>query len=868
MKYGFLLKMLLCVSILSIFNFQFSILQAQQGTIKGRVVDARSGENIEYATVALLSVKDSAIKGGTVTEANGTFSLKAPYGQYLMRITFVGYEPQYYKNRVTLSAEHPTANLGKMAINPQSTMMEAVEVVAERSMMEYQLDKRVVNVDKNIVAGGGTATDVLEQVPSVAIDNDGNVTLRGSTNVKVLVNGRPSELLASDLATLLEQIPASTVENVEVITNPSAKYDPEGMSGIINIKLKDKTTGALGLNGVVNVNIGTPLPFFVPDSLAAMNALGKFIPTTMGNISLNYTTEKYNLFLNADAGLRQRGNRSVSDIEYISAAGNPISHNKIEQYGLNPNLMGSMKVGGEYFFDDKNSLLLSYQLRGGNRQRNSNSFATDMLYNNTMNYKQTSTSDNNTTNHSFNMLYTRKFDRKDEELTIDATFSTRQVYGKGSQEQTFANAAANFDNYYLRKSITENHHQALNVKTNWLRPLDTFFGKEGWRLETGYEGRMDWPDQKADYYRNEFAAAGSSYTDTGYYDSLSSTHFNYRQHVHAIYATLGGNITDALSLQGGLRGEYAYIYGVDLNHPGTDTINKTYWKLYPTVHLSYKINDLQSAQISYSRRVRRPHFWDLNPYVDIREDNQMSFGNPNLDPEYTNAFELSYNLGFNKVNIFTSLYYRQTNNMITHYGFTWCVDSVARYAWWEIYNPLYDGYRASTRLNLSTGYNYGMEFIVDWQIFQWWKINVSLNLYQSYIEGDTLLNNQSSSSFQASGKFSSFMTLPKDWTVQLSGQYWAPWLDLQTQMDPSYWVDLAVKKDVFDKRGTINLRVSDVLCTGGWGHTTNSETFNRVVKAKRLSPVITLGFSWKINNGLKQKQQQQEEEGADDSTVY
>ncbi|MBP5527029.1 MAG: TonB-dependent receptor [Bacteroidales bacterium] len=847
-----------------IFIFHFSFFNsavAQQGTVRGRVVDARTGENIEYATVALLNPKDSTLKGGTVTESNGSFRIEAPYGRYLLRITFVGYEPQYYKSSVTLSAEHSSVNLGKVAINPQATLMEAVEVVAERSMVEYQLDKRVVNVDKNIVAGGGTASDVLEQVPSVAIDNDGNVTLRGSSNVKVLVNGRPSELLASDLATLLEQIPASTVENVEVITNPSAKYDPEGMSGIINIKLKDRTAGALGLNGVVNVNVGAPLPFMVPDSLPS------FIPTAMGNISLNYTTEKYNLFFNADAGLRQRGNKSESDIEYLTG-GAPVSHNTIEQYGLNPNRMGSVKVGGEYYFNDKNSLLLSYQLRGGNRQRNSNSYATDLLYHDSLDYLQTATSDNNNINHSFNLLYTRKFDRKDEELTFDATFSTREVHGEGLQEQTYADALANYDHYYRRRSITENHHQALNLKLNWLRPLDSFFGKEGWRLETGYEGRMDWPDQCADYYRTIYNNTGGSYTYYGYYDSLSSTHFNYRQQVHAIYATLGGNLTDALSLQAGLRGEYASIYGRDLYHPQTAAIDKPYWQLYPTVHMSYKITDLQSAQVSYSRRVHRPHFWDLNPFIDIREDNQMSFGNPNLDPEYTNAFELSYNLGIKKVNLFTSLYYRQTNNMITHYGFTWCADSVARYAWWEPYNPEYDGYRASTRLNLSTGYNYGMEFIFDWQIFQWWKININVNLYKSHIEGTELLHNQSTSSFQASGKFSSFMMLPDDWTIQLSGQYWAPWLDLQTKMDPGYWVDLAVKKDVFQKRGTINLRVSDVFCTGGWGHTTYSQTFNRVVKAKRLSPVVTLGFSWKINNGLKQRPQQQEEEGGDESTIY
>ncbi len=830
---------------------------AQQGTVRGRVVDARTGENIEYATVALLSTKDSSLKGGTVTESNGAFRLEAPYGRYLLRITFVGYEPQYYKSAVNLTAEHPTVNLGKVSINPQATLMEAVEVVAERSMVEYQLDKRVVNVDKNIVAGGGTATDVLEQVPSVAIDNDGNVTLRGSSNVKVLVNGRPSELLASDLSTLLEQIPASTVENVEVITNPSAKYDPEGMSGIINIKLKDRTAGALGLNGVVNVNVGAPLPFMVPDSLPS------FIPTAMGNISLNYTTERYNIFFNADAGLRQRGNTAHSDIEYLDNTQTPITHNSIDQYSLNPNRMGSIKIGGEYYFNDKNSLLLSYQLRGGNRERNSNIYATDLLFNDSLRYHQTSGSNNTNTNHSFNLLYTRKFDRKDEELTFDATFSTRQVQGEGTQEQIYADMAANYDHYYRRRSVTENHHQALNLKLNYLRPFDN-----GWRLETGYEGRMDWPDQRADYYRTVFNNTGGAYDYYGYYDSLSSTHFNYRQHVHAVYATFGGNLTEELSLQAGLRGEYASIYGIDLYHPGTDTIDKPYLQLYPTLHLSYKITDMQSAQLSYSRRVRRPHMWDLNPYMDIREDNQMNFGNPNLDPEYTNAFELSYNLGIKKVNIFTSLYYRQTNNMITHYGFTWCADSVARYAWWEPYNSQYDGYRASTSLNLSTGYNYGMEFIFDWQIFTWWKVNISVNLYQSYIEGTELLHNQSASSFQASGKFSSYMTLPNDWTLQLSGQYWAPWLDLQTQMEPSYWADLAVKKDVFQKRGTINLRISDVFCTGGWGHTTYSQTFNRVMKGRRLSPVVTVGFSWKINNGLKQRPQQSEEEGGDESTIY
>lgn len=823
-----------------------------QGGVRGRVVDKRTGENIEYANVALLRASDSSLVNGTVSESNGTFALTAPYGRYILRITFMGYDAYYHPDPLTLGDRHRDVNVGKVQLKASGTLMETVEITAERSMVEYQLDKRVVNVDKNIVSSGGTATDVLEQVPSVAVDNDGNVTLRGSTNVKVLVNGRPSELLSSDLASLLEQIPASTVENVEVITNPSAKYDPEGMSGIINIKLKDRTTGALGLNGVANVNFGAPLPFNIPSEM------DQFIPTLMGNVSLNYTTEKYNLFLNADLGRRARGHYGTTDIER-RRNGAAWSHDLIDEYSVNPSYMGSVKVGGEYFFDDHNSLLLSYQLRGGNRQRNNDIFAHDVLFNDSMRYDQTTHSDNRNLNHSFNLLYTKKFDRKDEELTLDATFSTRQVKGDGEQEQSYFGPAL-WDNYYLRKSETENHHQSVNLKLNWLRPFDN-----GWRLETGYEGRMDWPDQDAVYYRTVYDPLHSLYE---YYDSLSSTHFRYNQQVHAAYATLGGKLTENLSLQAGLRGEYASTYGEDINHPATKPVDKTYWQLYPTVHLSYQITELQGLQLSYSRRVRRPHMWDLNPYMEVREGQQLNFGNPNLDPEYTNAFELSYNLGIGKWNLFTSAYFRQTNNMMTRYGYVWDSVTAAYYSWWEPYSSEYDGYWASTWQNLASGYNYGLEFIVDWQIFQWWKVNVSFNLYNNRIEGTALLDNQDKESFQASGKFTSFMTLPRDWTLQLSGQYWAPWLDLQTEMEANYWIDLAVKKDVLQKRGTVSLRVSDVLCTGGWGHTTDNEQLYRVAKNHRLSPTVTLGFSYKINNGLRQKPQQMEEEGGDESTIY
>ena len=845
---------LLIVALLTLYGSIFAQ-NKNKGTITGSVFDSKSGEAIEFASVALLHPNDSSMVTGDVTAANGSFSISASHGTYLMRISFMGYNTYYHSSPITLSAKSPTIALGKIQIVPAATLMEEVTITAERSMVEYQLDKRVINVDKNIVTGGGTATDVLENVPSVAIDNDGNVTLRGSSNVTVLINGRPYELMGSDLETLLEQIPASTVENIEVITNPSAKYDPEGMSGIINIKLKEKTAGALGLNGIANLNVGAPLPFMVPDGLPSL------IPTGMASLNLNYTTEKYNLFFNMDGGVRSRANKATNDIER-SNNGTTYSKEHLVQLGQNQHYMMSGKIGGEYYFNPQTSLLLSYQLRYGNHQRTSEIESEDRFnLNDSLSYDQTDTNTNLHLNHTFTLSFVKKFERPEQQLNIDVSYSTRTGSGDGRQEQDYTLFPnAKWENYYLRETETENENQHANIQVNYVHP----FG-EKLRLETGYEGRISSSDQDYQYFMTTYDALPPHLLNKHILDNQSSTHYVYDRQIHAVYATLGAKLFEKLSAQAGLRGEYSSVEGNDENHPATEKVSKEYWQLYPTLHLSYEINKDQSLQVSYSRRVRRPRMWDLNPYLNIREGQELSFGNPGLDPEFTNAYEISYNLGINKVNIFTSAYFRQTNNRMTRYGFVWDAASAAYYSPWIAYNSEYDGYWTSTWQNLSKEMNYGLEFIVDYQILQWWKVNVSVNLFQSYIEGSDLLGGDDKSAFRTSGKFSSFMNLPKGWTVQLSGQYRAPFMDLQSEMLASYWADLAVKKDVLQKRGTINLRVGDVFHTGGFGHTTETEQLYRKFRSRRISPTITLGFSYKINNGLQKKRKAEEAEDDDGS---
>lgn len=798
--------------------------------ITGKIIDGKTGGAVEYATVSVLKASDSSLANGSITASNGSFSVNnLAAGNYLVRVSFIGYKTLTHPSVVTLSAAKPSVDLGKIKISQSAVTLEAAVVRSERSMVDYQLDKRVVNVDKNIVTGGGTATDVLENVPSVSIDNDGNVSLRGSTNVSVLINGRPYELMGNDLETLLEQIPASTVENVEVITNPSAKYDPEGMSGIINLKLKEKTAGNLGLNGIANLNLGSPLP--------------QFAPTAMGSLNLNYTTEKYNVFFTADGGMRSRAGKSTTYIRRYNGSGAQYSEDSLYNENMNSNIMGNVKIGGEYFFDDKNSLLVSYQFRDANRRRRSSVEDIDLFNANKYDYTQTDTNDNKHRNHTVNLCYTRKFDNKDQLLTFDVTYNHRKGDANGLQEQLYDLDASNLERYYLREAITDNENNNGNIKLDYTHPIN-----DKLRLETGYEGRIMQADQNYTYYLSQYDNTSNLSKEL---DDRSSTHFVYTQQIHAAYATLAWKATQKLSTLLGLRGEYSEIGGEDKNHQATTPVDKTYWLLYPTLHLSYAINDLQSIQLSYSRRVRRPHMHVLNPYMDVREGNELSFGNPSVDPELTNSIEVSYNFGIKSLNVFTSAYFRQTNNMMTRYGFVWDSETSGHYASWLPYNSEYDGYWASTWQNLSKGVNYGLELILDYQIAKWWKVNLSVNLFESRIEGTELLDNQDKEAFRASGKFSSYMMLPKDWTIQLSGQYNAPFMDLQTDMLATYWADLAVKKDILQKRATINLRVGDVFCTGGFGHTTDNEQLYRQMRMKRLSPTVTVGFSYKINNGLK-----------------
>ncbi|MFA7082787.1 MAG: outer membrane beta-barrel family protein, partial [Bacteroidales bacterium] len=722
-------------------------------------------------------------------------------------------------------------------------------------MMEYQLDKRVINVDKNIVSAGGNATDVLENVPSVSVDQDGNVSLRGSGNVTVLVDGRPSELLGSDLQTVLEQIPSSTIESVEVITNPSAKYNPEGMSGIINIVLKEK--GNRGFNGSIAASSGVGVNTNLEDG-------SKFLfPQGSLSAALNYSTKKYAVFLNGDIRYFETSSNGMTD-KTLDNSG--ITTHQ-DRYSTGNRLGRGFKIGGDWYINKKNTLSLSYNLRKGGTPPKSESierlFSSDINNpldtSNANNYFGLETSNRNMFFQNFTLNYEKKFNKKDQILTLDANWNIGEFSNNKTQIRSFEEGS--LESFYLRNLSKSNNDRAF-VTLNYVHPFS-----ETLKLETGYNLNYVNTNANFDYYtgRNEDRDNSMSYV------------FNYKETIHAIFGTLGYSFNKKLSAQLGLRLEQVYRDGSKtqndtiLSFP-KDPDTKNYFSAYPTLHISYNFTDSQSGQISYSRRIRRPNHWSLAPYVDINNPEYIRFGNPDILPEYTDAFEIGYSKIFQKTTIFTSLYYRITNNSMTNFSFLWNEANADKYGFgwvWDIAGQEYaDGRIATTSMNLAKSSNYGMEVIIDQKITKWWKANLSANLYGNYEDGREF-GGYLVETLNWDAKLNTTLTLPKNWVVQISGQYVPKRENIQGYSDPMYWFDMSVKKDILNKKGSIGLRFSDIFNTRERSSQTITTNFEQFSVNHRTSQYVVLSFNYRFGvvnkeQAMKERKRQQQNAGADD----
>lgn len=743
--------------LLSCLGFSQVSAQSQTHKITGRITDAQN-KPVEYATVTLMR-NDSAVVNGDLTTESGEFSIDTKTaGEYMLRITGISLQTKYVTG-IKLNETDAEKNIGGIKTISTAKQLKGIELTGEKNAMEMSIDKKVFNVDKNLNAAGGSATDVMQNIPSVSVDIDGGVSLRGKESI-ILIDGKPATLFGGDVASALQSLPASSIQSVEVITNPSAKYDAQGSAGIINIITKrDKK---FGLNGSVSAGIGTRNKY-------------------NGSLNLNLKNNKWNVFLNSNAKSNPNYQRTSnertntgSDAYYTSYDDN---NRKFTGY--------FNTIGAEYTINNKNTITLTQNINrmiwGGDGLSNYKVYKTSSQIDSTQ--RRSSYSVGGPLSSSTTLDYKHKFAKEKQELSGNITYAHTDFKRKQKYETDILNG----DGSPRRKTIYQDApgsgvNSSLNGQADYTMPLS----KTG-KLDAGWKTQMFW-----------FLSENNPTVDSGNgirVDSVLLNNYKYTQQTHAAYVNFGGQI-HGWGYQAGLRYEYAYYEGT-INTMLKNTYNTQFNNLFPSAYLSYKLPHDQSMFLSYTRRTNRPNFRNLMPYVDLSNPQDTNTGNPNLKPEFINNLELNYSRSFKKGhNITASLYYQYTEGMI------------------ERYRRFYaDGTSFTQPQNLNTGITYGFELINKLQVLPMWDFTVSFNFFQNEVLGaniDPLLNN---SGFSWFGKFNTNVKLPAGFSFQMNGNYEAPKVAAQGTLQEVYWIDAAVKKNLLKNKATITVNVSDIFNT-------------------------------------------------------
>lgn len=778
--------------------------------VYGTVIDKKTRAPIEYANIVVLRTKDSTMINGTISDKKGKFRVeKLPYGQLYVRVNFIGYSANRNKN-VFLTIDRPEKNLGIIELSTISTNLAAVDIVSEKKAIESNLDKKVVNVDKNLFSTGGTAIDIMQTIPSVSVDIDGNVGLRGSQNVTILVDGRPS------IYTSLDQLPASIIDKVEIVTNPSARYDPDGTSGIINIVLKKKNQA--GYSGMASLTAGTY------DNYSG--SVNFNIRYNKLSFSAGYDPRIFNM-----SGIYKYHRESLlSDVKSYLDEDGDFWRRGISHY---------VKSGLDYFVNSKNTL--SFTFLYTTRQFDENDFIKyynrDSLQNLT-NYSERNTNEFNHNNgFEYSLDYRKTFDKKNEELTANIYYSDNKGISNSEMTQYLYNTDLTpFGNPELQNDSTYSVGKQITAQIDFIDPV----GKG--RIETGYKGNYKISDN--DYYLSNYVDSTASWET----DKNASNRFVYTIMLHSAYFIYSNSIKN-FKYQIGLRGEAA-ITASD-QKTVSQVFTKDYYNIFPTAHIRYDFKETNSLQLSYSRRVNRPRGGQLNPFTNYTDPMNLSAGNPYLEPEYTNALELEYNLEWKDMGINPTLFYRQTDNMISRI---------------VTLNP--DGTTFSTYQNLKSGVSYGLELIYSQKVAKWFKFNTNLSFFKSKINGSVLTNEDVDESFSYTGKLTATFTPLKSFDIQAMVNYSSPVVSAQGGhggggqgiVRESYSCDLAAKKDFFKGKFGVSIRASDIFKTQKYAFDVIGQDFNSTTVRQRKSPNVFLTLTYKINGGIKQRPKKSNED--------
>ncbi|SIQ60408.1 outer membrane beta-barrel family protein [Pontibacter lucknowensis] len=787
-----------------------------RGKVSGTVQDANSKAPLGFANIVLLTARDSSLVTGATSDIEGKFELnRVPQGQFILRISSVGYPTRFIPN-IRITDTDSNIRLGAIPIKGGATQLKEVQIVTERPMVEFELDKKVVNMEQNIAAQGGSVADAMQNVPSVDVDLDGNVSLRGSSNVTILVDGKRTAL--SNLT--LDQIPASMIESVELITNPSSKYDPEGTSGVINLILKKNMKP--GFNGTATVNVGT-------------------YENYNSSLNLNYRHYKWNF----NGGYDFR--RSYRPGVRRSFLTNLDEGTFREDLGSNrrTDISHSFRFGADYSINPKNTISASALYRTGD-ERGFNSILNRNLdgeMNLTrLNLRETrGTEDDGVMD--YNLGYRRTFDQKGREWTADVIYTERfSDEVDNIMQRTTLDMGLPVDRMNQQRITSDDKTRRIVAQSDYVHPIN-----EDSRFEAGYRSSFQLLDND-----NKFFDLNPETNQWLINDNVTNR-FVYDEQVHALYSNYSNKI-GSVSFQAGLRAEQTLTKS-DQRTQDNGVFRNDYFSLFPSVFVTKDFSPESKVQFSYSRRINRPRAWSLNPFIDYSDTLNIRSGNPELLPEFINSYELGYLKYWDNTSFNTTVFYRRTN------------DQIQRFRTFDAAT----GVTSTTFLNLASGSSYGVELVGTYNPYKWWRLNASVSGFRVELNdagGDTELSNDQ---WTWNSKLNSTMTVWKDLAIQVSANYRAPMADIQGQMQEIYAVDLGLKKDVLNKKGTITLRVSDIFDTREFNFESFGPGFEQTNNNKRQTRIAFIGFTYRLNsedNNRERRRQRDEQGGGDDGFDY
>jgi outer membrane receptor protein involved in Fe transport len=803
-----------------------------EGRITAKVVDASNNQTVPFASAIVIDRKTKAVVKGAQTDVDGNLVMTGlPKGVFTFKVSYLGYQTMV-RDSISISDTNKEIKFGTINMKPsKGTALNEVTITAPKSTIQMGIDKKIFSVDQSLVSEGGSASDLLQNVPSVQTDIEGNVSLRGSSGVRVLIDGKPSLIAGGNVAQILQSIPASSIESVELITNPSAKYDAEGQSGIINIVLKKNKK--LGLNGSVALTAGNQENY---------NA----------NTNISFQNSKINLYGNYSYRYGNRLGGGYNNITYLdgSALRAPIGYADQITDSKSLDKGHNLKAGIDYYVTDKSVLSFSggFNVRDNDR---SELLTINRLY---ADRNPLQLSNRNNTNvgtggsYDLNLDYSLKFTKPREELTFNFSFSegdndNNQIYNtdiynvNGLPVTSFLNIQDN-DNFGYNKNY--------NIQTDYTLPLGEF-GK----IEAGYRSQIRF-SENSQIAKNSDVLTGDYITNLG----LSNL-FNSKDQVHAIYFNYQNQIKN-FGYQIGLRGEDAALntrlgtYSPDgqiAYSPG----KVAYTRIYPSVFLTEKLKGDQQVQLSYSRRVNRPRGWDTNPFLDVSDPLNYRQGNPNLQPEDVHAFELSYSKFWKSVTFTSSAYLRQTN------------DEIQRVRT----DPNAEGITITTPQNITKSINSGLELIGRVDVVKAWNLTGNVNLYQRKVEGVPAFGILENSGFSWNANVTNNFVLPYSITLQIRAEYRAAEVMAQGRRNENFGMDAGAKYDFKNKKSSLSLNIRDVFNSRRWTMTTNTNTteldFSRRMQGTMANLTYSYRFGKTLFNNTKKKPSQQESRSDEES---